>query len=77
MAVYTDNGNLIFPLLLKKVYLFYLMCLSILSICIQCIDTNGMTGACENQKRALSPLKLELQMVISHYERSSENLKFS
>lgn len=33
-----------------------------------------MPGACENQKRALNPLKLELQMVISHYERPSARI---
>ena len=45
--------------------IFYFMCMAVLSALYVCEPC--MSGACEDQKRALDPLELELQIVVSHH----------
>jgi hypothetical protein len=47
---------------------FVLFVLCVWVFCLHvCLCPTCMAGVCEGQKRALDPLKLELQMLVNHY----------
>lgn len=55
-----------FVVVLFKINLFYFMCMNVLPACV---SANHMCVWCpqKKKKRALDPLGLELQMVLSHH----------